>query len=368
MGSFKIISVLVVHSSRLIMSVLRILHLVGSADNQFYGDLSRLYAKDCIAATVDPSRYEFYIAYITPDRQWKFPSSLGREDLAVAEPMSLSNAIKFIESKNIDLVLPQMFCLPGMTQYRALFDLLNIPYVGNTSEVMALTAHKAKAKAIVAAEGVKVPFGELLHQSDRPKIKPPVVIKPANSDNSLGVTLVKDIANYDAALKTAFEHSNEVLVEEYIELGREVRCGVIVKHGELVGLPLEEYQVNPKDHLIRNYADKLKRTEDGDLSLTAKDNIKAWIVDPSDPVTETVQSVAKKCHQALGCRHYSLFDFRIDPQGHPWFLEAGLYCSFAPKSVISSMARASGITLDELLITAIDETLAFSTQAGLLSS
>ncbi|MGK7873949.1 MAG: D-alanine--D-alanine ligase, partial [Xenococcaceae cyanobacterium] len=120
---------------------------------------------------------------------------------------------------------------------------------------------------------------------------------------------------------------------------------------------LEEYLVNPQDHPIRNYADKLKRTEDGDLSLTAKDNIKAWIVDPSDPVTQTVQEVAKKCHQALGCRHYSLFDFRIDQQGQPWFLEAGLYCSFSPKSVIPTMAKAAGIPLDELLMAAIDETL-----------
>ncbi len=339
------------------MSVLRILHLVGSGENNFYCDLSRLYAKDCLAATANPSLYEFHIAYITPDRQWRFPPSLSREDIATANPMSLSEAIKFITAQNIDLVLPQMFCIPGMTEYRALFNLLNIPYVGNTPDVMALAAHKAKAKAIVAAAGVKVPFGELLRRGDIPTIKPPAVIKPASSDNSFGVALVKDFADYDTALKTAFEYADEVLVEEYIELGREVRCGIIVKDGELVGLPLEEYLVNAQDHPIRNYADKLKQTEDGDLSLTAKDKIKAWIVDPSDPVTETVQEVAKKCHQALGCRHYSLFDFRIDPQGQPWFLEAGLYCSFSPKSVIASMAKAAGIPVDKLLISAIDETL-----------
>ncbi|NEO05325.1 D-alanine--D-alanine ligase [Moorena sp. SIO3I8] len=339
------------------MSVLRILHLVGSADNDFYCDLSRLYAQDCIAATANPSLYEFHIAYITPDRQWRFPSSLSKEDIAAAKPMSLSEAVKFITAKTIDLVLPQMFCIPGMTEYRALLDLLNMPYVGNTPDLMALTAHKARAKAIVAAAGVKVPFGELLRQGDIPTIKPPVVIKPASSDNSCGVTFVKNVADYDAALKTAFEHSDEVLVEEYIELGREVRCGIVVKDGELVGLPLEEYLVNSHDHPIRNYEDKLKRTEDGNLSLTAKDGVKAWMLDPSDPVTKPVQEVAKRCHQALGCRHYSLFDFRIDPQGQPWFLEAGLYCSFSPKSVIASMAKASGISVNELLMTAIDETL-----------
>jgi D-alanine-D-alanine ligase len=339
------------------MSLLRILHLVGSAQDDFYCDLSRLYAQDCLTATAERSLYDFQIAYITPDGLWRFPHTLSPEDIAIAKPMPLSDAIQFIAAQNIDLVLPQMFCIPGMTHYRALFDLLKIPYIGNTPDVMAIAAHKAKAKAIVAAAGVKVPRGELLRQGDVPTIPTPVVVKPASSDNSLGVVLVKDITEYEAALQKAFEYDSEVIVEEFIQLGREVRCGIIVKDGELVGLPLEEYLVDPQEKPIRNYADKLKKTDDGNLHLTAKDITKAWIVDPNDPITQKVQQVAKKCHQALGCRHYSLFDFRIDPQGQPWFLEAGLYCSFAPKSVISTMAKAAGISLNELLKIAINEIL-----------
>jgi D-alanine-D-alanine ligase len=339
------------------MSVLRILHLVGSAHNQFYCNLSRLYAQDCLTATADRSLYDFHIAYITPDHQWRFPLSLDREDIAAAKPMPLCDAIQFITAQNIALVLPQMFCLPGMTHYRALFDLLNIPYIGNTPEVMSIALHKARTRAIVEAAGVKVPYGELIRQGDFPTIVPPAVIKPTSSANSLGVTLAKDLTDYDAALKTAFAYASEVIVEEFIELGREVRCGIIVKDGKLIGLPLEEYLLDPHENPIRSYADKLKSTDDGDLSFAAKDNKKSWIVDPSDSATERVQEIAKKCHQALGCRHYSLFDFRIDPQGQPWFLEAGLYCSFASKSVISCMAKASGIPLNELFRTIINETL-----------
>lgn len=338
------------------MSKLRILHLVGSAQNDFYCNLSRLYAQDCLTGIADQLLYDFEIAYITPDLLWRFPPSLSSEDIAITKPMSLFKAIEFLTARNIDLVLPQMFCIPGMTHYRSLLDLLKIPYIGNTPDIMAITAHKARAKAIVAAAGVKVPRGEILRSGDIPTIKPPAVVKPASSDNSLGVTLVKDATEYETALKTGFEYAKEVVVEEYIELGREVRCGIIVKDGELVGLPLEEYLVNSHKP-IRNYADKLQQGDDGNLYLTAKDNIKAWIVNTHDPITQKVQEMAKKCHQALGCRHYSLFDFRIDPNGEPWFLEAGLYCSFAPKSVISSMAKAAGIPLNELLIIAINETL-----------
>ena len=331
------------------MSIVRVLHLVGSVLDDFHCDLSRLYAKDCLSATVDPTRYDFRIAYVTPDRLWRFPDSLSPEDIAAAKPLVISEAIDLLTSQNIDVMLPQMFCISGMTRYRALFDVLNIPYIGNPADVMAVAAHKARAKAIVAAAGVDVPHGELLRSGEIATILPPIVVKPATSDNSLGVTLVNDIAEYDAALKIAFAHAPEVLVEEYIELGREVRCGILDLQGELIGLPLEEYQVDKRTSPIRLYADKLKRTEKGDLSLTAKNKIKAWIVDPSDPITQQVQAVAKRCHLALGCRQYSLFDFRIDPQGRIWFLEAGLYCSFSPKSVVVSMADAAGIPIDKLL-------------------
>ncbi|MDJ0843682.1 MAG: D-alanine--D-alanine ligase [Crocosphaera sp.] len=339
------------------MSILHILHLVGSAENEFYGDLSCLYGKDCIEATANPSHYRFSIAYVTPDRLWRFPASLRKEDINTATPLSLSQAIQWITEQNIDLVLPQMFCVAGMTHYRALFDLLNIPYLGNTAELMGLTANKAQAKAIVCSMGVKVPYGELLRQGETPNLRPPIVIKPANSDNSLGVTLVKTMEEYDAGLEKAFQYADQVLVEEYIELGREVRCGTIVKDGELISLPLEEYAVNKENNPIRNYEDKLKKDDAGELTYAAKDKKKAWIVDSNDPVTRWVQEIAKQCHQALGCRHYSLFDFRIDPQGQPWFLEAGLYCSFSPKSVIPMMAEAKGISLDELLEIVIKEAI-----------
>ena len=337
--------------------VLRVLHLVGSAVSEFYGDLSRLYAQDCLKSTANAALYEFHIAYITPDRQWRFPSDLSREAIASAIPMSVADAVQTLTARPIDVMVPHMFCIPGMTYYRALFDLLGIPYLGNTPDVMALTANKVKTKAVVATAGVSVPQGELLRLGDQPSINPPAVIKPVDGDNSLGVAFVRSRADFEPALKTAFADADEVLVETFIELGREVRCGILVRDGELVCLPLEEYRMDRDRQPIRRYDDKLGQNQSGDLHMVAKDGIKSWIVDPSDPVTERVWEIAKQCHIALGCRHYSLFDFRIDPSGQPWFLEAGLYCSFAQNSVISTMAKASGIPLEELFHIAVNNSI-----------
>lgn len=335
-----------------------VLHLVGSPTDEFSERLSRLYAADCLAATADPSRYATTIAHVGPDRQWRFPTDLSRPALAAATPMPLVAALAHLRTLRLDVAVPQLFCLPGMTTYRALLDLLGIPYAGNTATTMALTADKAKARAVVSAAGVDVPDGRVVRPGSPPPLPLPVVVKPVDSDNSLAVSLVRDRADFDPAVRSAAcaSSTGTALVERYVELGREVRCGVLEQDGRLVCLPLEEYAVGP-DHPVRTYDDKLAATSDGELRLVAKTTDRAWTVAVDDPVTESVWAAARTCHTALGCRQYSLFDFRLDPAGRPFFLEAGLYCSFATTSVLAVMARAAGTALPELFALVLDQTL-----------
>ena len=337
---------------------LRVLHLVGSPTDEFFAELSRLYAADCLATTADAARYDHRIAYVSPDGRWRFPSDLSPAAIGAAPPMSATDGIAQLAELGIDLAVPQMFCPPGMTHYRALLDLLQIPYLGNGPDAMALAMNKARARAVVAAAGVDVPLGEVLGVGDHPSIEPPAVVKPVDADNSVGVELVHAESGFASALDAAFAHGESALVEQFVELGREVRCGLVVRDGELVGLPLEEYDLDPESKPIRGYEDKLARDPGGDLTLVAKDPSRAWIVDVDDPATEAVWTSARACHRALGCRHYSLFDFRIDPEGRPWFLEAGLYCSFARQSVICAMAAAAGTDPATLFRQAVHEALA----------
>ncbi len=342
---------------------LRVLHLVGSPTSSLMAELSVLYAADCLAATADPEQYDAHVAHVSPDGSWRFPADLSPEAAAEATPLDLHRALDLIRALDPDVAVPQLFCLAGMTTYRSLLDLLGIPFVGNTPEVMALAAHKARAKAVVAAAGVRVPRGEVLRRGARPTLGVPAVVKPVDADNSTGVSLVRDDAEWDDALRAAYEHGDEVLVEEYVELGREVRCGVLEVDGELVGLPLEEYAVDRETKPVRGYADKLRRDDGaegatGGLALVAKTADHAWIVDPADPLTARVHEAAYAAHRALGCRDYSLFDFRIDADGAPWFLEAGPYCSYARTSVVAVMAAAAGTTLPDLFRAGIDQALA----------
>lgn len=334
-----------------------VLHLVGSPTSDFHERLSLLYARDCLSATHDPTRYDVLLAHVAPDGSWRFPGDLSPAAISAAPALPLADAVTRLTTAGIDVVVPQLFCHAGMTHYRALLDVLGLAYVGNRPEVMALGADKALARAVVAAAGVLVPAGEVLRRGAPPTLAPPYVIKPVDADNSHGLTLVRSVADAPAALKAAWAHSDRALVETYVELGREVRCGVVERDGELVCLPLEEYAVDPVHKPVRDEGDKLAAGADGELRLVAKDHEHAWIVGVSDPATEPVWAAARACHQALGCRHYSLFDFRIDPDGRPWFLEAGLYNSFASTSVVAVMAAAAGTTLPELFATSLAHAL-----------
>ena len=334
---------------------LTVLHLVGSPTDEFHAELSRVYAGACLDALADDGRYDAQIAYVSPDGSWRFPVDLGARSIAAAVSMSIADATAHLAVLDVDVMVPQMFCLAGMTSYRALFDLVGIPYVGNRPDVMAVAADKSKARAIVAAAGVPVPAGEVVRPGGRCNLPLPVVVKPVDADNSVGVSLVREPSEFAAALDLAFAHGGAALVESYVDLGREVRCGIIVRDGELLCLPLEEYAVNATTKPIRSREDKLDRSDGGDLYLVAKGLDRAWIVPEDDPVTDAVWEAARRCHVALGCQHYSLFDFRVDPDGRPWFLEAGPYCSYAPTSVIAVMAAATGIDVAELFMVALGE-------------
>lgn len=330
-----------------------VLVLAGSPVDDFHGDLSRVYAQGFLDAVADDDRYRLVLAWVRPGGDWCFPDGLDADAVAAAPSLSLAEAVARLVAIGPDVMVPQMFCLPGMTTYRSLFDLVDVPYLGNTGDVMALTADKGRARAVVAAAGGAVPDGVVVRRGDEIALEPPLVVKPLDADNSAGVTLVRDREALGDAVDEALRHSDAALVETYVHLGREVRCGVLERDGELVCLPLEEYAVDG----VRTAADKLDRTDDGDLFLVAKEQTRAWIVPVDDPVTERVWALARAAHRALGCRHYSLIDVRVDPDGEPWFLEASLYCSYSPASVLAVMASAAGIAVTDLFTAAIEELL-----------
>lgn len=340
-----------------------VLHLCGSRVSEYYEGVSTYYASQCWEEVVKKGTYDHAIVMVHLDGKWSYPKDFSEEAAKAAERMDVAKAVARILELKPAVLVPHMFCLPGMTSHRAMFDVLGIPLVGCDAGVMALSTNKAQSRAVVEAAGVRVPEAEILHKGDKPKMLPPFILKPCNEDNSMGVTLFtgKDKQDLDKALATAFEFDSEVLCERYIPLGREVRVAVLeMDDGSLKLLPCLEYFL-PAEMPIRTSADKLQTNARGVPTQPTSGNRKC----PADIEPELrakLQDLAERSHRALGCRDYSLYDVRIDPEGQPYFLEGDTdcghlhargrpfavgeiqqamhrrYCSFAPRSVIVSMA------------------------------
>ena len=319
-----------------------VLFLVGSSTTAEMQELSELYARGAMEA-LGP-HHDLGVLHHAPDGSWRHGRTLGAAK--AGRPLTLAQAVAAVSEARYDVALPQMFCPFGMTAGRALLELMDLPFVGNTPDAMALTVDKAKARAVAAAAGLNVPEGCVASRGCVPEDLPafPVIVKPVAGDNSEGLSLVE---HPDALFAALARVDGEALIERFIPPGRELRCGVIERNGALLCLPPEEYPVGG-ERPIRTKSDKLARTDTGALMLAAKTQEAAWIVEPDDPATPALHEAALQAYRALGCRHYGLFDFRVDDAGTPWFLEAGLYCSFSPQSVVAVMAEAAGIPLPAL--------------------
>jgi D-alanine-D-alanine ligase len=325
----------------------QVLHLVGSRSDEFYYDLSVLYARACDACPdLDRNRFDFHFAVVHMDGMWSFPTSLDEKAMTDAKRMSLPAAVMHISELSPDVMVPHMFCVEGMTRFRSLFDLLDIPFLGNHEYTVWPATDKATTKQLLDANNVQVPKGELCEKGiyERPRVvKVPLVVKPCNEDNSRGITLVKKEEDVAAAMDYAFSFDPRVVVDEYIA-GREVRAGCIEEEdGSLTVLPKIEYFLED----IRTSAHKLQTDKSGKLSSDAikaakKDGDRQCPAALSPELHERIDAMVKKAHRVLNCQHYSLYDIRIDADEQPYILEAALFCSFSPLSVIPCMAQQAG--------------------------
>merc|ERR1719356_1186314 len=182
--------------------------------------------------------------------------------------LPMAAAIARLSALAPDVMVPHMFCVEGMTRYRSLFDLLEIPFLGNHEYTVWPATDKAVTKQLLAANNVSVPRGELCEKGERERptvVKVPLVVKPCNEDNSRGITLVKNEEDVAAAMDYAFSFDPRVVVDEYIS-GREVRAACIEEEdGTLTVLPKIEYFLED----IRTSAHKLQTDKNGKLSSNA---------------------------------------------------------------------------------------------------
>lgn len=236
-------------------------------------------------------------------------------------------------------------------------DLIGIPYVGSPPASCHLAWDKVVAKVLVARAGLPTPawaavsarsFRELsptqIVRSVLDELGLPVVVKPATSGSTLGMSLVSDAADLPAALVRCFTFGDVALIERYVT-GKTVET-VVVEDADGVpeALPPAEFanpDVSPFSFEARYSADLIS------IALPAP---------LSDEATARVRQTAEAVHEVLGLRDLSRTDVVVDEDGTPWFLEAAISPGLTETSVlplaVAEIGRPLGELLADLMVTA----------------
>jgi D-alanine-D-alanine ligase len=158
----------------------------------------------------------------------------------------------------------------------------------------------------------------------------PVVVKPSKQGSTVGLTVVKEPGDYDAAVELAARYDDEVMIEQFVP-GRELTVGVLEGKALAVG------EIIPR-HEIFDY--ECKYTPGMSQEIFPADL-------PADLASECGR-LALLAHEALKLGGYSRVDFRLTPAGELFCLEVNTLPGMTATSLLPQAARAVGIEFPDL--------------------
>lgn len=224
---------------------------------------------------------------------------------------------------------------------QAALDLAGIKYTGSGSFASGLAMNKGVAKEVFSQNGILTPAGIILSKNEKPykSIGFPCVVKPMSGGSSVGTSVVNSEEEYEAALKTAFQYEDNVIVEQYIK-GRECDVGVIG------GKALPVIEICPKSGFF-DYKNKYQSGMTDEYCPA----------DLSDMLTQRLQDAALDVFRALRLDVYARMDFIVDEFDRIWCLEANTLPGITPESLMPKEAAAAGMSYGDFCELIITESL-----------
>ena len=224
---------------------------------------------------------------------------------------------------------------------QGVLEILGIPYTHSGVLASALAMNKARAKDVMQAAGIPVADSLLMHRLEAARahaMEPPYVVKPVAEGSSFGVLIVREgaINPPQQLFADDWAFGETVMVERYVG-GRELTCGVMGDEAlEIIELITTDggwydYDSKYSDHGARHV-----------------------IPAPLSPnIYQSIQNLAVRAHQALGCRGISRADFRYDDRpdgtGQLVCLEVNTQPGMTATSLVPDMARYAGIDFPALV-------------------
>lgn len=219
---------------------------------------------------------------------------------------------------------------------QAAFDLFGIKYTGSDYLSSAIAMNKDTAKQFFIANGIPTPKGISMTRATREDdlskldVSLPCIVKPCCGGSSIGVTIVREEADFSKALDDAFKWENELIIEEFVQ-GREFSVGVIE------GKALPVIEIAP----IEGFYDYKNKYKAGSAVETCPAEL-------PDDVTEKMQHYAEEVARVIGLDTYSRTDFLLNEKNEIFCLEANTLPGMTATSLLPQEAAAVGVNYNQL--------------------
>jgi D-alanine-D-alanine ligase len=216
---------------------------------------------------------------------------------------------------------------------QAILDVLGVPYTGSGPLGSGLAMDKDVSKRLFRASGVMTADWLMAPASARQVedvIGWPAVVKPSKQGSTVGLTVVKRSQDYTSAVELAGQFDDEVMIEAFIP-GRELTVGI------LDGEALPAGEIIPR-HEIFDY----------ECKYTPGMSQEIFPADIPASVAKECARLAVLAHQALKLGDYSRVDFRLDPSGQLYCLEANTLPGMTATSLLPQAGQAAGISFEAL--------------------
>src|SRR5438270_1041201 len=221
-------------------------------------------------------------------------------------------------------------------QVQQILEDRGIPYTGEGVAESELAFNKIRSKEAFRQHNVATPYWQIITSGQRPAMPIPFVIKAPRQGSTVGVHIIRNERDVDAAIADASTYDRELLVEKFCA-GRELTVGIL---GDQV-LPILEIIPKGGFYNFNNKYPFLNPNAGG-----AAEHVCPARIDPDK--TEEIQQLALRAFRALGLKVYARVDVLLPEDGEANVLEANTIPGMTEASLLPEAAAAAGISYPEL--------------------
>lgn len=320
----------------------RTIAIVAGGDSSEHGVSMK--SAEGIYSFIDKEKYNLYIVELTK-KSWEALLPDGTRAAIDKNDFSFTENGKKVKP---DFAYITIHGTPGENGIlQGYFELLDIPYSTCDVLVSALTFSKFTLNQYLKGFGIRVAESMLVNKrhgiSDEDvieKIGLPCFIKPNASGSSFGVTKVKTKEQIQPALQKAFEESDDVMVEAFMD-GIELANGCYRAGEKTVVLPITE--VVSKNEFF---------------DFNAKYNGEVTEITParlSNELTGRVQKLTSALYDILGCKGLVRVDYIITEGEKINLLEINTTPGMTATSFIPQQVRAAGLSMKDVMTDIIED-------------